>query len=375
MSGGTMKAIVRYTYGSPDVLRLEDVARPTAGEADVLVRVHAASANAGDWHLMRGTPFPFRLVAGLFKPKHPIIGTDIAGRVESVGRRVTQFKAGDDVFGELSRCGFGGYAEYVAAPETALALKPSNASFEQAAATPTSGLTALQALRKGKIQPGQKVLIHGAAGGVGTFAVQVAKSFGTEVTAVCGPGSVDMVRAIGADRVLDYTREDFRGQRRPLDLGLPSCAQPERLLRHERRFEQTTATCPALRTIALVGHSEVRKPADATEPGGFAVPQRSHRNRQGRTRDRPSPCFARGAGSDPLCGTRPRSRKGRCHSVDRISGQVSTRCPARSSPAAITRERPAGGRRDTTCGNRSDLNAPSSDRRRIRPRPRRRPSR
>ncbi len=215
MSGGTMNAIVRHTYGSPNVFHLEEVPKPTAGETDVLVRVHAASANAGDWHLMRGTPFPFRLVAGLLKPKHTIIGTDVAGRVESVGRRVTQFKPGDEVFGELSRSGFGGYAEYVVAPETALALKPSNASFEEAAATPTSGLTALQGLRKAKIQAGQKVLIHGAAGGVGTFAVQVAKSFGTEVTAICGPGSVDVVRSIGADRVLDYTRDDFSkaGQR------------------------------------------------------------------------------------------------------------------------------------------------------------------
>jgi NADPH:quinone reductase-like Zn-dependent oxidoreductase len=158
---------------------------------------------------MRGTPLPFRLVEGLLKPKHAIIGTDIAGRVEAVGRRVTQFKPGDEVFGELSRSGFGGYAEYVVAPETALALKPSNASFEEAAATPTSGLTALQGLRKARIRAGQKVLIHGAAGGVGTFAVQVAKSFGTEVTAVCGARNVDMVRSIGADHVLDYTRDDF----------------------------------------------------------------------------------------------------------------------------------------------------------------------
>ena len=204
-----MKAVVRHAYGSPDVFRLEEVPKPTAGEADVLFRVHAAAANAGDWHLMRGTPLPFRLVAGLLKPKHTIIGTDVAGRVESVGRRVTQFKPGDDVFGELSRSGFGGYAEYVVAPESALALKPSNASFEEAAATPTSGLTALQGLRKGRIHAGHRVLIHGAAGGVGTFAVQVAKSFGTEVTAVCGPGSLDVVRSIGADHVLDYTREDF----------------------------------------------------------------------------------------------------------------------------------------------------------------------
>jgi NADPH:quinone reductase-like Zn-dependent oxidoreductase len=204
-----MKAMVRHIYGSPEVLHLEEFPKPTAGEGDVLVRVHAASANAGDWHLLRGTPFPFRFVAGLFTPRHLVIGTDIAGRVEAVGRRVTQFKPGDDVFGELSRSGFGGYAEYVVAPETALALKPTNASFEEAAATPTSGLTAVQGLRKGKIRQGQKVLIHGAAGGVGTFAVQIAKFFGAEVTAVCGPRSVDVVRSIGADHVLDYTRDDF----------------------------------------------------------------------------------------------------------------------------------------------------------------------
>ena len=217
-----MKAMVRHTYGSPDVLRLEEVPNPTPGERDVLVRVHAAAANAGDWHLLRGTPFPFRLVAGLLKPKHTIIGTDVAGRVEAVGRQVSQFKPGDDVFGELSRSGFGGYAEYVVAPETALAVKPSNASFEEAAASPTSGLTALQGLRKGKIRQGQHVLIHGAAGGVGTFAVQIAKSFGTEVTAVCGPRSVDVVRSIGADHVLDYTRDDFAqaGQRYDLILAV-----------------------------------------------------------------------------------------------------------------------------------------------------------
>jgi len=217
-----MKAMVRHTYGSPDVLRLEEVPKPTPGERDVLVRVHAAAANAGDWHLLRGTPFPFRLVAGLLKPKHTIIGTDVAGRVEAVGGQVSQFKPGDDVFGELSRSGFGGYAEYVVAPETALAVKPSNATFEEAAASPTSGLTALQGLRKGKIRQGQHVLIHGAAGGVGTFAVQIAKSFGTEVTAVCGPRSVDVVRSIGADHVLDYTRDDFAraGQRYDLILAV-----------------------------------------------------------------------------------------------------------------------------------------------------------
>jgi NADPH:quinone reductase-like Zn-dependent oxidoreductase len=213
-----MKAIVRETYGPPDVLHLEDVPLPAARAGEVLVKVVAASANAADWHLLRGTPLPFRLVAGLRTPKFKIIGTDIAGRVEAVGPQVTRFKPGDDVFGELSRSGFGGYAEYVVAPETALALKPSNASFEDSATTPTSGLTALQGLRKGKIQAGQKVLIHGGAGGVGTFAVQIAKSFGTEVTAVCGPRNVDVVRSIGADHVLDYTRDDFAQAGQQYDL-------------------------------------------------------------------------------------------------------------------------------------------------------------
>jgi NADPH:quinone reductase-like Zn-dependent oxidoreductase len=204
-----MKAIVRHAYGSPDVLRIEEVPTPRVGDDDVLVQVRAASANAGDWHLLRGTPFPFRLVAGLLTPKHKIIGSDIAGCVESVGRNVTQFKPGDEVFGEVSRCGFGAYAEYIAARENALALKPINVSFEDAAAVPTAGCTALQGLRKGKIQQGQKVLIHGASGGVGIFAVQIVKAFGAEVTGVCSPHNVDMVRSIRADHVIDYTKEDF----------------------------------------------------------------------------------------------------------------------------------------------------------------------
>jgi NADPH:quinone reductase-like Zn-dependent oxidoreductase len=215
-----MKAIVRETYGPPDVLDLEEVPLPTLRDGDVLVRVHAASANAGDWHLLRGTPLPFRLVAGLRRPKFKIIGTDVAGHVEAVGRNVTQFRPGDEVFGELSRCGFGAYAEFAAAPEKALAVKPANLSFEEAATIPTAGCTALQSLRKGRIQRGQRVLINGASGGVGTFAVQIAKSFGAEVTAVCSTRNVDMMRSIGADHVLDYSRDDFAalGQRYDLIL-------------------------------------------------------------------------------------------------------------------------------------------------------------
>jgi 2-desacetyl-2-hydroxyethyl bacteriochlorophyllide A dehydrogenase len=215
-----MKAIVRETYGSPDVLHLEDVPTPTPGDGDVLVKVHAASANAGDWHLLRGTPLPFRLVAGLRTPRFKIIGVDVAGRVEAVGRNVTQFRPGDEVFGELSRCGFGAYAEFAAAPEKALALKPANLSFEEAATIPTSGCTALQGLRKGRIERARRVLINGASGGVGTFAVQLAKAFGAEVTAVCSTRNVHLVRSIGADHVLDYTKDDFAslGQRYDLIL-------------------------------------------------------------------------------------------------------------------------------------------------------------
>jgi NADPH:quinone reductase-like Zn-dependent oxidoreductase len=215
-----MKAIVRETYGPPDVLDLEEVPLPTLRDGDVLVRVHAASANAGDWHLLRGTPLPFRLVAGLRRPKFKIIGTDVAGHVEAVGRNVTQFRPGDEVFGELSRCGFGAYAEFAAAPEKALALKPANLSFEEAATIPTAGCTALQGLRKGRIQRGQRVLINGASGGVGTFAVQIAKTFGTEVTAVCSTRNVDMMRSIGADHVLDYSKDELAalGQRYDLIL-------------------------------------------------------------------------------------------------------------------------------------------------------------
>jgi NADPH:quinone reductase-like Zn-dependent oxidoreductase len=216
--GGTlMKAIVYHTYGSPDVLKLEEVEKPTPQDNEVLVKVHAASANAADWHLLRGDPFLLRLNSGLLKPKNTILGADIAGRVEAVGSTVTQFQPGDEVFGTMR----GGFAEYVCAREDALVLKPANLSFEEAAAVPMAAVTALQGLReKGQIQPGQKVLINGASGGVGTFAVQIAKSFGADVTGVCSTRNVDMVRSIGADQVIDYTQEDFtkNGQRYDLIL-------------------------------------------------------------------------------------------------------------------------------------------------------------
>jgi NADPH:quinone reductase-like Zn-dependent oxidoreductase len=211
-----MKAFVYTEYGSPDVLQLKEVEKPAPKDNEVLVKVYAASVNAADWHLMRAEPFLARLENGLLKPKNTKLGADVAGRVETVGRNVTQFQAGDDVFGELPLNVLGSFAEYVCAQEDALALKPERLTFEQAAAVPLAAFTALQGLRdKGQIRQGQKVLINGAAGGVGTFAVQIAKSFGTEVTGVCSTGNLDMVRSIGADHVIDYTREDFTrtGQR------------------------------------------------------------------------------------------------------------------------------------------------------------------
>jgi NADPH:quinone reductase-like Zn-dependent oxidoreductase len=216
-----MKAIVYHNYGSPDVLKCEEIERPTAGDNEVLIRVRAASVNPLDWHFMRGAPYIVRIQTGLSKPKNTRLGVDLAGQVESVGRNVLQFHPGDEVFG-VSR---GTFAEYVCAAEKALAPKPANLTFEQAAAVPLAGaFTALQGLRdKGRIQPGQKVLINGAAGGVGTFAVQIAKAFGATVTGVSSTRNVDIVRSIGADHVIDYTREDFTRSEQRYDLIL-DCA-------------------------------------------------------------------------------------------------------------------------------------------------------
>jgi NADPH:quinone reductase-like Zn-dependent oxidoreductase len=209
-----MKAIVYRAYGSPDVLRLEDVEKPIPDDNQVLVRVRAASVNPLDWHYMEGTPYLARPLAfGFLAPTVPRLGVDYAGTVEAVGRSVTQFKPGDEVFGGRT----GAFAEYVCVrADRAVALKPANVTFEQAASVPIAAITALQALRdKGRVQPGQKVLINGASGGVGTFAVQIAKSFGADVTGVCSTRNLDMVRSIGADRAIDYTKEDFtRGDQR-----------------------------------------------------------------------------------------------------------------------------------------------------------------
>lgn len=209
-----MKAMVYHDYGSPDVLRLEEIDKPVPNDNQLLVRVRAASVNPLDWHYMEGTPYVGRMLEfGLTKPRVTRLGVDYAGTVEAVGKNVTQFKPGDEVFGGKT----GAFAEYVCVfADRAVALKPAKLTFEQAASAPIAALTALQALRdKGKVQPGQKVLINGASGGVGTFAVQIAKSFGADVTGVCSTRNVDMVRSIGADQVIDYTKEDFTtsGQR------------------------------------------------------------------------------------------------------------------------------------------------------------------
>src|SRR5713226_4983088 len=208
-----MKAIVYSRYGSPDVLECEEIEKPAPGDNEVLIRVRAASLNPLDRHIMRAPPF-LRIAFGLRKPRiRP--GRDVAGQVEAVGRNVTQFKPGDEVFGVCS----GGLAEYACTRESGLVTKPNNLTFEQAGSVGVAALTALQGLRdKGKIRPGQKVLINGAGGGVGTFAVQIAKSFGADVTGVCSTGKVDMVRSIGADRVIDYTQEDFTNGTQRYDL-------------------------------------------------------------------------------------------------------------------------------------------------------------
>jgi NADPH:quinone reductase-like Zn-dependent oxidoreductase len=213
-----MKAIVYAQYGSPGVLQLKEVARPAPKEDEVLIRVHAASVNAADWHYLRGAPFMFRLETGFPKPKNTFLGADVAGQVEAVGRNVTQFQPGDEVFGDLSESGRGTFAEYVCASESALALKPANISFEEAAAVPMAAVVALQGLRAAKIQRGQKVLVNGASGGVGTFAVQIAKAFGAEVTALCSTRKLDLVRSIGADHVIDYIQEDFTRNGQQYDL-------------------------------------------------------------------------------------------------------------------------------------------------------------
>jgi NADPH:quinone reductase-like Zn-dependent oxidoreductase len=211
-----MKAVVYHHYGSPAVLKVVEMEKPVPQVNEVLVKIYAAAANPLDWHRMRAAPFLVRLSDGLLAPQDPRLGADIAGRVVEVGSQVTQFQPGDEIFGEI---GAGGFAEYVAVKASAIAPKPANLSFAEAAAIPVAGFTALQGLRdRGKLQPGQTVLVNGASGGVGTFAVQIAKAFGAEVTGVCSTRNLELVRKIGADQVIDYTQTDFTRTGRRYDL-------------------------------------------------------------------------------------------------------------------------------------------------------------
>ena len=220
--GDTMKGVVAHCYGAPEVLKLEQVAKPTPADDQLLVKVHAAALNPVDWHTMRGSPYLMRIASGFGAPKDPRVGVDFAGTVEAVGKNVTRFKPGDEVFGGAD----GAAAEYVVVRDSrGVALKPANVSFEQAASVAVAALTALQGLRDhGGIKPGQKVLINGASGGVGTFAVQLAKHFGAEVTGVCSTRNVELVRSLGADHVVDYTQDDFTQADQHYDLILDNVA-------------------------------------------------------------------------------------------------------------------------------------------------------
>ena len=212
-----MKAIIQPRYGAPDVLQLEEIETPVPKDDEVLVRVHTAAVNIGDWHLLRADPYVFRLALGLRRPRRRTPGRDIAGYVEAVGSDVTDFQPGDEVFG----WGSGAFAEYVCTSEANLLPKPANVTLEQAAAVGDSAFTALAAVRdQGRVQPGQRVLIYGASGGVGTFAVQIAKAFGAHVTAVCSTRNADMVRSLGADQVINYEKQDFAQTEHPYDVML-----------------------------------------------------------------------------------------------------------------------------------------------------------
>ncbi|MGD8804634.1 MAG: NAD(P)-dependent alcohol dehydrogenase [Chloroflexota bacterium] len=254
-----MKAIVFTEYGSPDVLELKEVEKPTPREGEVLVRIHAAAVTFGDPAVVRGEPYIVRLWSGLRAPKVQIPGKEMAGVVEAVGQQVKQFKPGDEVYGDLSDCGWGAFAEYVAVPESVLAPKPANVSFEEAAAVPESARVALQGLRdKGGIQAGQKVLINGASGGVGSFAVLIAKAYGAEVTAVCSTRNLNSARANCADHVIDYTKEDFTQNGQQYDLilgcnGYHSLLDYRRALRPGGRYVATGGTMGQIFQAMLLG--------------------------------------------------------------------------------------------------------------------------
>ena len=241
-----MKASVYERYGPPDVLQLKEVEKPTPKEDEVLMKVHAASVTFGDLAAVKGEPFMVRFTLGLREPKYKILGKDVAGQIEAVGANVKQFKPGDEVFGDLSESGWGAYAEYVSAPENVLVQKPANLTFDAAAAVPESAVVALQGLRQGQIQNGSKVLIYGASGGIGTFAVQIAKSFGAEVTGVCSTRNLELVRSLGADHVIDYTKEDFTQNDEKYDLILATAG-------YRSLFDYKRALAPGGNYVATGG--------------------------------------------------------------------------------------------------------------------------
>jgi len=242
-----MKAIVYEKYGPPDVLHLKEIEKPVPLDNEVLIKVRAASVTFGDLAAVKGEPFMVRFTLGLREPKYKTPGKDVAGEVEAVGANVKEFKVGDAVFGDLSECGWGAFAEYVSVPENAIVHKPVNSSFEEAAAVPESAVVALQGLRNlGQIQSGQKILINGASGGIGTFAVQIAKLFGTHVTGVCSTRNLDLVRSIGADQVIDYTKEDFTLSGQQYDLILATAG-------YRSLFEYKRALAPNGHYVAAGG--------------------------------------------------------------------------------------------------------------------------
>lgn len=275
-----MKAIVHSKYGTPETLELKEVEKPRVGDDEVLVKVHATGVNAYDWHILRADPFMARLEVGLFKPKKTRLGADIAGVVEATGKNVRKFHAGDAVFADISASGGGGFAEYVAIPEKYVACKPVNLSFEVAAAVPMAAVTALQGLRDlGQVQPGMKVLINGASGGVGTFAVQIAKALGAEVTAVCSPSKMDLVYSLGVDHVIDYTREDFlqSGARYPLILGISgfrSLSEYQRALTPQGRYIMVGGTNAQIFQTVFLGSFKSRKGGQTIQPLN-AVPRQT----------------------------------------------------------------------------------------------------
>ena len=259
-----MKAFLSEKYGSPETLRLADVPKPAANAGEVLVKVLAVSVNPADWHCLRGKPVFARATLGLWRPKHTILGVDIAGQVEAVGSDVTRFKPGDGVYANLLDHGFGGFAEYVSVPVDVLALKPANLSFDEAAAVPMAGLTALQGLRHhGDIGAGQTVLVNGAAGGVGHFAVQIAKAYGAEVTGVTSTRNIDLVRSLGADHVIDYTREDFTRTGQAWDRILDTIGN--RATSDLRRALAPGGTC------AVIGFTTMGKLLDVRLRGGKQI--------------------------------------------------------------------------------------------------------